>query len=339
MSIEGDTLSSVAVADLDGDGNADFVSTGTNRYGVALGDGTGHFTVRQFAAPGPSRSGVALGDFDGDGRADLAYAGMFVNHPEYRLGDGTGRFGTVRHLLPSSGDGMSPAIVAADLDGDGDDDIAVGADSGIDVWTNAGGGSFGEPVVLDAGLLVTSLVVADVDIDGDLDLVAGHSGGQAQVTVALGLGAGEFAEGVTTPVETFPPGTGTPIGVADIDGDTHLDVYGGVNHRGAVFVMAGAGDGTFAGPTFSALTTNGVFAVTTADVDVDGHLDIVTDSSVCFGDGAGHVGECHEILGGRSIATADFDGNGQPDLVAAPGLRGQEADVLLNHLDGARDHD
>jgi hypothetical protein len=267
------------------------------------------------------------------------FLGPFFNRPEYRLGDGTGRFGTTRHLLPSSGDGMTAGIVAADLDGDGDDDVAVAGDSGLDVWTNAGGGAFGQPVVLDAGLFATSLVAADVDTDGDLDLIAGHRGMQAQVTVALGLGGEDFAEGVTYPVEAASTSTATPIGVADIDGDTHLDVYGGVNHRGAVFVMAGAGDGTFAAPTFSALDTNGAFAVTTADVDVDGHADIVTDSSACFGDGTGHVGECHEILAGRSVASADFDGNGQPDVVAAPGLRGQEANVLLNHLDGARDHD
>jgi hypothetical protein len=54
------------------------------------------------------------------------------------------------------------------------------------------------------------------------------------------------------------------------------------------------------------------------------------------GDGAGHFVEPHDIVGGGTVMTDDVDGNGQPDVLA---ILGHRLNVLLNHLDGARDHD
>lgn len=66
-------------------------------------------------------------------------------------------------------------VVAADLDGDGDIDLAVASFSdGRFVWyrNTDGAGSFAsEGIDIDTMDSAQSIVAADVDLDGDLDLV------------------------------------------------------------------------------------------------------------------------------------------------------------------------
>jgi hypothetical protein len=116
-------------------------------------------------------------------------------------------------------------------------------------------------------------------------------------------------------------------------GDGDLDVYGGNGTFDQVFVFMGDGLGP---AILSPANTATVPDLAAADFDVDGHLDLATGgSTVLFGDGAGHFPEEHPVLGGSKVVTADFDGNAQPDLAYADGEKMQ---LLLNHLDGRRDH-
>jgi hypothetical protein len=68
------SLSTVSVADIDGDGNADLVVSelgGTAEY-FLLGDGTGAFQAGSPVQLSSAQRTTAIGDFNGDGIADLA---------------------------------------------------------------------------------------------------------------------------------------------------------------------------------------------------------------------------------------------------------------------------
>src|SRR5262245_614192 len=88
-----DKLASLGLGDVNGDGHADLVATGIERYGVLLGDGTGNFTVARVGVPATGIAGsMALGDIGGDGKLDLVYVGVVQGRIEVRRGDGTGGF-------------------------------------------------------------------------------------------------------------------------------------------------------------------------------------------------------------------------------------------------------
>ncbi|HMJ76256.1 MAG TPA: VCBS repeat-containing protein, partial [Iamia sp.] len=132
------------LADLDGDGNLDWVgshigsfSQGYPRYLVVrLGDGEGHFETSTSKVVGPlpinwdggafQRGGLrlAIGDMDGDGNRDLVYPTYGVG-VEILPGNGDGTFDLAAVGRWSAG--SHPGIVTlADLDGDGRTDVVAG---------------------------------------------------------------------------------------------------------------------------------------------------------------------------------------------------------------------
>src|SRR5262249_52216340 len=126
----------VAVADINGDGPPDLVSThgfSGNTFSVLLnttapGAGTASFAPEQPFSVGDEPFGVAVGDFNGDGKPDLAITDYWPT-------------GSVNVLLNQTPAGGSPASFAAprsfatgarpgavavgDFNGDGSPDLAV----------------------------------------------------------------------------------------------------------------------------------------------------------------------------------------------------------------------
>jgi hypothetical protein len=195
------------IGDFDGDGRPDLAvgATGANRvhvhYSSAHG-GSHNATLRPNAHSHHYKmqfgSALAIGDFNGDGFADLAVgAPDFTTPPNPEIGSGVleTRGAVFLFLGSSSGlhaqplaiegpyDGDDPfnlgqALAAADVDGDGKDDLAVtllGADNGnIHVYRGTASGL--DPVYqpLD-DYEATSLAFGDVNGDHHLDLVAGST--------------------------------------------------------------------------------------------------------------------------------------------------------------------
>jgi len=188
--------------DFDGDGRRDLLVGAEFAQPRLLRNAGGRFTPvadSGLVAPGRTVSATAA-DFDGDGHLDLYLA----NHEDvYReapdlpfarnarpdqlfLGRGDGTFFEAGERLGTANTGWSLAPVAVDYDGDGDVDVFVGNDFGLDtLLRNDGSGRF-EEVAGAAGLdgEVASMGAdwGDYDGDGDLDLfVAGMASGSAWV--------------------------------------------------------------------------------------------------------------------------------------------------------------
>ncbi|MBM3848077.1 MAG: CRTAC1 family protein, partial [Verrucomicrobia bacterium] len=126
------------------------------------------FTTNQIYLNG---SGVAAGDVDGDGLTDLYFAAiagtnrLFRNLGAWKFEDITRSSGTGCEGLASSG------AMLADLDGDGDLDLAVTTvGNGLRLFQNNGTGVFQAAGVLNPGRAGMSMAIADVDGDGRLDI-------------------------------------------------------------------------------------------------------------------------------------------------------------------------
>ena len=129
----------VAAADFDGDGHIDLFVGGravardygaTPRSQLLRNDGTGRFTdVTAEMAPGLAEAGMVAAavwtDTDGDGGLDLVVTGEWMSVRVFRQRDGR----LVEQTAAAGLDGTNGwwnAVVAADLDGDGHDDLVLG---------------------------------------------------------------------------------------------------------------------------------------------------------------------------------------------------------------------
>ena len=163
---------SVWAGDVDGDGDSDLVADrfGTPGSSWVLDNGTcdgGDWTASTIGAM--HANDVQLGDFNLDGSTDLAVACFSEDTVAVWLWTGAWE----RHDVTTTHDGVEN-LVAADLDEDGDLDLAAAAfyPGELRWWANDGSGtSWTESLVADGLDLPPSTAAGDVDRDGDQDLV------------------------------------------------------------------------------------------------------------------------------------------------------------------------
>lgn len=178
-----DGVSSLAAADLDGDGRADLVLSpfmGSVSVWTNAGDGT--FAASTTGLPGYYAGPAIFADFDGDGRLDFAFRdsirGMAF-YLEVCRNEGTGVFSFAGRIEIRY---RSSLLALADEDGDGDIDLLVrqaegdGTSPRIGVFHGNGRGGFGAEVrlPLPAYAPIGSspyLVPLDWSADGRLEFV------------------------------------------------------------------------------------------------------------------------------------------------------------------------
>ena len=167
---------SVAIGDLNGDGNPDLAvaNHGSTTVSILLGDGSGSFSAATSFAVGSNPGSVAIGDFNGDGKPDLAVANSASNNVSILLGDGAGSFSAATNFAAGSGP-LSVAI--GDLNGDGKPDLAVAnhPSSNVSLLLGDGTGAFGPATSFPAGTNPGSVAIGDLNGDGKPDLAVANA--------------------------------------------------------------------------------------------------------------------------------------------------------------------
>ena len=224
------------VADLDDDGSIDLLAPTSRGVSVHYNDGEGALQERLDLPGGNATVEVAVADLDGDGRLDIATAN-FISSDVSVLLAASDRTYRPAITIPIDGGEFGPAgvagIAAADLDRDGDVDLATAnqESKAASVLLNQGGAVFAPARSFPLGRAPRALIAADLDGDGFEDLIATNER-EDSITILRGLGAGAFSTPQYLPVKAGPRVTAKD----DLDGDGDIDlvVAGRVGHSVSV---------------------------------------------------------------------------------------------------------
>ncbi len=335
---------SVALGDVDGDGDLDVVASnfGSANVTVLLNNGSGVYSPVAGSpfAVGASPQFVALGDVDNDGDLDLATSSFGSVNITVLLNNGAGSY-TPAPGSPFGAGGTTTSVAFGDADGDGDLDIAA-AKSGVNNVTlllNNGTGSYtaapGSPFAAGTAPVVASF--GDVDSDGDLDLAIANATSN-DVTLLLNSGAGLYSPAAGSP---FAVGTNPQfISLGDVDGMNGLDIVTANFGSNNVSVLLNNGSGLYTPVAGSPFATGGTTPRSTSlgDVDGDGDLDLAVANSgnaaLLLNDGNGSFTPASgsPFLAGtglRSVNFGDVDGDGDLDLAVA-NQGSNNVSILLN---------
>jgi len=249
---------SVAVADLNGDGKPDVVvahvcdycTEGTGTVGILLGNGDGSLgSPVTYGSGGFVATSVAIQDVNGDGKPDLLVAnGYACSDPRcdtpgvvgVLLGNGDGTFESA--VSYSSGGRFAASVVVADVNSDGKPDLLVANDSSecnqftcissIGVLLGNGDGTFQAATTYETGgCCAVSIVATDLNGDGKPDSAVVHLQ-NANVAILLGNGDGTLQPPMILNIGNGIENPG-PLAVGDLDRNRMPDlITAGVTNFG-----------------------------------------------------------------------------------------------------------
>ena len=324
--------------DFDQDGDTDLIAGAAMNVSLFENLGAGVFTPPRLLALRETLNSLASADLNGDGVLEVAVG---LNDDDrivvlrVRAGAGLGVFAESYGDIPRSN-----ALVAIDLDGNAEQDIAVVLPSVVSLIRS--GPAAGRTTVFSPSNTAVNgephtITVGDVDGDGDTDVVTGNN--FDGISILTNAGDGSFSE-----TDVFRPGASSfSVVLVDLDGDGDPDLASadsgeGNGRRLQVFFNEG---GAF-GEANDYLADDGLFHISTADLEGDGDADLITSNAgaaniTLFWNNGSGVFDRQENLGAgggpMSSAPADLDGDGDID-VAVSNRGSQEVSLLVNDGSG-----
>jgi hypothetical protein len=329
--------SSMVAGDFNGDGITDILLYTPANGQIMFGNGDGYFR------PGPSPAlgfSANLGSItiypaklNGDRATDVFVSGVAKNSTVYGnvgspfsysvLNNGDGTFGNpIPSGIQYQPESPVAEIIIADVNGDGISDLIVYGTiaGGFQISLSNGDGTLRQ--LSPQASTFDYMDTADFNHDGKPDLLGITT---SNVVVLLGNGDGTFWVAGTSSI--YLSGS---IGVADVNGDGLLDL---VEENPSPYTTIALGGPNFTFPKASYFATLGGVAGI-ADVNSDGKTDVIgtgTFNPYSSASVSGHYtimfGQSTSVLQAPKLATsslgfnagvtADFNGDGIPDIVAA----------------------
>ncbi|MBL7714182.1 MAG: VCBS repeat-containing protein [Bdellovibrionales bacterium] len=328
----------IASGDFNKDGRPDLIVV---RQGlldtsmILIGNGSGGISASNFFPTGAPTYDVVTGDFDRDGSLDAILAngsGLM-----FQRGDSSGSIISQTTAVA----GNHALVQSIDWDKDGDLDLISYSGGNIVRSLNNGSGSFSATTLVSGLPAPAQFAILDIDRDGDYDLGLPQLTAAGRLSRFINTGAAPFTE-----ESRFATGTFTTTAVAvDWDRDGFDDIIS-FDTTSAIFWKSSgtARPGTLGTSTTLTSGLNAPIASVVADFNRDGYPDIVTSHSslnalrLTESDGAGgYLADVEFVIAGEflAFATADFDNDGNLDVVGSMGDRGPGSQVAVFFGDGA----